>query len=262
MHRRRTIAAVAFAAAAAAAQLAAADGAGAPRAAAAQGGLSVTPSILETTARSGASASTTVTNTTARTLRVTVKPRPWRQARSGAVAADRTRRLRGVALSTRRFTLAPGARRDVYVTMGRVPAGGSRFGALDVVGRPAPRRTGVNVAYRLVPSLRFNPARAARRYAVRAGAARVAGRAGARTLKLLVRNAGNTVDPVGGSVRITGGGGGRSGTIAAVRILPGRLVALRLASLAGLRRGAYTARVTLTQGGRPRRTVGKAFRIR
>ena len=59
------------------------------------------------------------------------------------------------------------------MTMGRVPAGGSRYGALEVVGRPARRRKGVNVAYRLVASLRFNPPRAARRYAVRAGAARV-----------------------------------------------------------------------------------------
>ena len=88
MHRSRMIVAAALAAAAAAAQIAAADGAGAPRAAAAQGGLSVSPSILETTARSGASASTTVTNTTARALRVTVRPRPWRQARGGAVAAE------------------------------------------------------------------------------------------------------------------------------------------------------------------------------
>ena len=262
MHRSRMIVAAALAAGAAATQIAAADGAGAPRAAAAQGGLSVSPSILETTARTGASTSTTVTNTTARALRVTVRPRPWRQARGGAVAANRKRRLRGVALSTQRFTLAPGAARDVFATMGRRPSGGSRYGALEVVGKPTRRRKGINVAYRLVASLRFNPPAAGRRYAVRAGVARVTGSGSGRALKLLVRNAGNTVDPVGGSVSISGGGAGRSGSIAAVRILPGKLVAMRLASLSGLRRGTYTARVTLTQGGRNRLTVSKGFRIR
>ena len=193
---------------------------------------------------------------------MTVKPRPWRQARSGAVAADRRRRLRGVALSTRRFTLAPGARRDVYVTMGRVPAGGSRYGALEVVGKPARRRPGVNVAYRLVPSLRFNPARAARRYAVRAGAARVTGRAAAgRSSCWCATRATRSTRSAAASASRAAAAAAR-GTIAAVRILPGRLVALRLASLAGLRRGAYTARVTLTQGGRTRLTAGKGFRIR
>ena len=146
--------------------------------------------------------------------------------------------------------------------MGRRPSGGSRYGALEVVGKPTRRRKGINVAYRLVASLRFNPPAAGRRYAVRAGVARVTGSGSGRALKLLVRNAGNTVDPVGGSVSISGGGAGRSGSIAAVRILPGKLVAMRLASLSGLRRGTYTARVTLTQGGRNRLTVSKGFRIR
>jgi hypothetical protein len=227
-------------------------------AAAAQGGLSVTPSIVEATARNGATVSTTVTNTTGAKLRVRVNARPWRQARNGgAVSANRTRRLRGVGLSTRRFTLAAGARRSITATMRSSRA--SLFGALEIVGRPVKKKRGINVVYRLVSSMRFNPA--TRRYTLRAGSASVRGRGSARALSLLIRNAGNTVDPVGGSVSISGAGGGRSGTIAPVRILPGNLVAVRAASLSGLRRGRYTARITLTQAGKRRATLTRSFRI-
>ena len=141
MNRPKILAAVAAAAGAAA--LTAPAGAAAPGAAAAQSGLSVTPSILETTARRGATTSTTVANTTGERLRITVRARPWRQTASGAVVANRSRRLRGVGLSASRFTLSPGARRAVYVTMGRTPRSRSSFGALDVVGKrgqAAPRR--------------------------------------------------------------------------------------------------------------------------
>ena len=45
---------------------------------------------------------------------------------------------------------------------------------------------------------------------------------------LQVRNRGNTVDPVGGSVDVSGAGGGRSGAISPVRILPGKMVNVKL----------------------------------
>jgi hypothetical protein len=259
MSRSKLVLATALVAGAPASQVAAAD---APRAtsAAAQGGLSVTPSIVETTARSGATVSTTVTNTTGGKLRVRVNARPWRQARSGAVVANRARRLGGVALNAKRFTLAPNARRSITMTMRSVPSRRSLFGALEIVGKPVKQRRGINVVYRLVSSVRFNPA--ARRYRLRAGSARVVGKGGSRALTLLVRNAGNTVDPVGGSASVSGPGGGRSGTITAVRILPGNLVALRATSLSGLRRGRYTARISLTQGGQRRASVTRSFRIR
>ena len=257
MHRPALILATASALAAAAA-IPAAHGAGAPaQRAAAQGTVSVTPSILETTARRGASTSTVIRNTSDRRLRFTVKPRPWRQSRSGAVTADRSRRLGGLALSTKRFKLGPGKSRRVYVTLGNVPSSGSRYGALDAVGKPG-RGSGVNVAYRLVASLRFNPSAGARRHALRAGTASASGGA----LGVLVRNAGNTADPVGGSVRITGGGSARTGTATAVRILPGKLVRVKLASTRGLRKGSYSARITLTQAGRTRLTTTKRFTVR
>ena len=260
MHRSKLVLATALVAGTAATQVASAE---APRtaAAAAQGGLSVTPSTAETTARKGATISVTVTNTTGGKLNVRAHARPWRQARNGgAVAANRSRRLRGVRLSATRFSLAPNARRSVTMTLRSVPSRGSQFGALEFVGKPARKRRGINVAYRLVSSVRFNPS--SRHYSVRAGSARVSGSGGSRALSLLVRNAGNTVDPIGGSVSISGPGGGRSGTITAVRILPGNLVSLRAASLAGLRRGRYTARVSLTQGGQRRASFTRSFRIR
>ena len=254
---RRALTIASAGAIAAAVAIPAASGAGtaAPQAAAAQGTVSVTPSIMETTARRGASTSAVIRNTTNRTLKFKVKARPWKQAKSGTVRADRSRTLRGVGLSTKKFKLGAGKSRRVFVTLGRVPGRGSLYGALDAVGKP-PKRSGVNVAYRLVASLRFNPA--SKRYKLRAGTAS----ASRGVLGVLVRNAGNTADAVGGSVRITGNGGAWNGTATAVRILPGKLVRVKLASVRSLRRGTYSARITLNQGGGKRLTTTKRFTVR
>jgi hypothetical protein len=224
--------------------------------AASQGGVSVSPASLAVTARAGATATATVSNTTAGTLAVTVTARPWRQAKSGAVSADRSRRLRGVTVRARAFSLAPGASRTVRVRLGRVPAAGSLFGALDVIGKPARQRRGVNVNYRLIGRLRFNPQR--KRHRLAAGKAAVK----RKQLRLLVRNRGNTVDPVTGRVTISGPGGGRSSSIGAQSILPKRAVRVPLASTRGLRPGTYRATISLSQGGRTRLTTQKRFRIR
>jgi hypothetical protein len=232
-------------------------------AAAAAGGLSVTPAVLEQTARSGTTGTVTIANTSGRKLKVTVKARPWRQGRTGTVAADRRRTLsRYGRVTGRSFTLAAGARRTASVTLARVPSRRSLYGSLEVVGRPTKRRKGNNVAYRLIGSLRFNPTAGARRIKLRAGSARVSGRRGGRKLTLQVRNAGNTIDAVAGSVVVSGPRGGRSSGITGVKILPGKRVHLALMSLGGLRAGRYTASVTLTQGGRNRLSVTRHFRIK
>ena len=262
MFRRKLALGAAAVAGLAATQIAFADAPSAPRATAAQGGLTVEPSPLETTARRGASGTVTITNSTGRKLRMTVRPRPWRQARSGQVAANRSKTLGGVSVSATRFTLESGAARSVSVTLTRVPSRRSQYGALDVVGKPTRRRKGINVTYNLVSSLRFNPAAGARRYRLRAGKAKVTGRGSSRALVLQVRNRGNTVDPVGGSVDVSGSGGGKSGSISSMRILPGKMINLRLMSLSGMRRGSYTASVTLSQAGKNRISVTRSFRIR
>jgi hypothetical protein len=231
--------------------------------AAAAGGLSLKPAVLEQTARRGTSDTVEVVNSSDRKLNVTIAPRPWRQGRTGTVAADRRRTLsRFVRVSDSSFTLDRGDRRTITVTLARVPARDSLYGSLEVIGRPTRPRKGVNVGYRLIGSLRFNPPGSARKLRLRAGGARVSGRKGNRALTLQVRNAGNTIDPVGGDVVIRGPRGGRSTGISAVRILPGKRVSLELASLNGLRPGRYTAAVTLKQRGRNRLSVTRHFHIR
>jgi hypothetical protein len=79
---------------------------------------------------------------------------------------------------------------------------------------------------------------------------------------LQVRNRGNTVDPVGGSVDVSGSGGGRSAGISSERILPGKTINVKLLGLRGMRRGSYSASVTLSQAGRNMLSVTRRFRIR
>ena len=219
-------------------------------------GFSMSPSIAQTTAAPGASTAVTISNSTGRPLKVTVRARPWSQSRSGTVAANRTRRLAGVRVSAGQFTMASGTKRTVGVSLTSMPAAKSLFGALEVVGRPVKTTKGINVAYRLIPSLRFNPSSSARKISLSAGAAKVA----KRTVVLPVRNRGNTVDAVSGSVSISGSGSGRSSGLRSVRILPGKTVNFDLTSRSGLRAGSYTATVTLRQAGRSFK-VTRRFRI-
>jgi P pilus assembly chaperone PapD len=230
--------------------------------ASAAGGLSVSPSRLEATARTGASGSVTVTNSSTRKLRVTVRARPWRQLSNGIVAANRSRSLGLVRVSPSRFTLAPGTSRSVFARLRRVPPRRSLYGALDILGKPAKRRSGINVAYRLVPSLRFNPTAGRRKLRLSAGRAGTTGSGSSRMLTLKVKNRGNTVDQVGGTVSITGPGGGRSGGISPKSIVPGKTSKLRVLSLSGMRKGRYTAAITLAQAGRNIVSVTRSFRIR
>ena len=230
--------------------------------ASAAGGLAVSPSRLEATARAGASGSVTITNSSTRKLRVTVRARPWRQSSSGVVAANRSRTLGLVRVSASKFTLAAGTSRTITVRLRRVPARRSLYGALDILGKPTKRRSGINVAYRLVSSLRFNPTAGRRKLRLSAGSAGTTGRGSSRMLTVKVKNRGNTVDPVGGTVSISGPGGGRSGGIAPASIVPGKTVKLRLLSLSGMRKGRYTAAITLAQGGRNIVSVTRHFRIR
>ena len=260
MYRSKLILGAALVAGVAATQIASAE---TPTATTAQtGGVSVSPQILETTARTGATGSATISNTTNKKLKMTVRARPWRQSKTGAVAADRRHTLSTVTVSATSFTLAPGASRTVSLRLRRVPAAKSVYGALDVVGKPTKTGKGINVAYRLVSSLRFNPTASARKLRLKAGKASTSGRGSSRALVLAVANRGNTVDPVSGTVNVSGSGGGRSGGIAPLRIIPGKRVNLRLVSLSGFSRGNYKATVTLNQGGRNLMSVTRSFKIK
>ena len=222
--RRVVAAAGVLAVAAAGAVIARADEQSA-RSAQTSGGLAVSPA--HDRARqpaAGAANVVTVANNSREALTVSVKARPWTQSSSGLASPNRRRSLSGVTVSDDSFTLAAGAKRDVTVTLGGAPAGGSLYGALEVVGLPrtAATRKGVVTGYRLIGALRYNPATPT--YALTGAAAKVS----KGTIVLPVRSTGNTAEPVTGTVRVRGPLGTRQGSIKATRILPGKRVSLPL----------------------------------
>jgi hypothetical protein len=239
------------------------------RAAQAEGGLALstpqgsTASTLKVDrlAQAGASDKLKVANNSKKALTVTVTARPWTQSASGVVSPNRRTTLGGVTVSEASFALAPGASKDVTVTLGSVPSSGYLYGALEVVGVPADiaKSKGIVTGYRLLDTLRYNPATAT--YGLKAGAAKLSGTGSSRTLGLSVKNTGNTIAPVTGKVTLKSALGTKNGTIKATRILPGKSVSLGLAAASGLRAGIYTATVTLIQN-KQKTTLKKTIKVR
>jgi len=227
------------------------------RTAQATGGLAVSPAQIERPAAAGAANVVTLANNSRETLNITVKARPWTQSSSGLASPNRRRTLSGVTVSDGSFTLAAGAKRDVTVTLGGAPAGGSLYGALEVVGLPrtAQTRKGVVTGYRLVGALRYNPATPT--YALSVASAKVS----KGMIVLPIRSTGNTAEPVTGTVRVRGPLGTRQGSIKATRILPRKRVSVPLVSTKGLTAGRYTATVSLRQGDK-RFNVSKRITVR
>jgi hypothetical protein len=239
-------------------------------AAAADGGLAmyntvqpgaVDPLPIEHTAQAGAKDTFTIENRWSKALSIKVTPRPWTQSGSGAVSPNRRSTLGGIGVSEAAFTLAPGAKKDITVTLNSVPATGYLYGALEVVGLPprAEKAKGIVTGYRLVDAIRYTAPTAT--YGLKTGAAKIAGKGAKQTLTLSVRNTGNTVAPVTGTIKIKGALGTKNGTVKATRILPGKSIALGLASVSSLRAGSYTATVTLIQNKR-KTTLTKNIRVR
>jgi hypothetical protein len=225
-------------------------------AAQAQGGLSVMPAIIEHGPQAGALRTLTVANRSATPLSVTVTPRPWTQAASGKVAPNRRATLAGVSVSQSTFALAPGAEQKLDATLNAAPGAGYLYGAIEVVGVPtdAATRKGVVLGYRLVGSLRILPT--TRRLALSAGKAKAV----RGTAVIGVKNTGNTLDPVTGTVRVKGARGTKNLTIAAVRIVPGETVNVPAGTK--LAAGSYTATVRLSQRGKKVLAVAKKFRVK
>jgi hypothetical protein len=225
-------------------------------AAQADGGLSVMPALIEHNASPGALATLTVANRSAAPLAVTVTPRPWVQSATGKVSPNRRATLPGVSVSQPTFTLAPGAERQVSATLDAVPAAGYLYGAMEVVGVPADAaaRKGVVLGYRLVGALRVLPD--APKNGLSAGTPKASG----STAVIPVKNTGNTLDAVTGSVRVRGARGAKNLTIAAVRILPGKSVNLPAGTK--LAKGSYTATLTLKQRGKNALSATKRFKVK
>jgi hypothetical protein len=234
-------------------QTAAAGGAAAAQT---DGGLSLLPALIEHNATPGPLGTYTVANRSAAPLAVTVTPRPWVQSATGKVSVNRRATLPGVTVSESSFTLAAGAERNVSLTLTAAPAAGALYGGLEVVGLPADAATrkGVVLGYRIIGTIRILPT--TRSVSLVAGTPK----ATRGTAVLPVRNAGNTIDEVTGSVTLRGARGSRNRSIQAVRILPGKQINVPLGSR--LARGSYTAIVRLNQGGKRVLTVTKRFRVR
>lgn len=226
-------------------------GLGVGHAFAARGGLSITPGILEHVARPGGIGAVQISNSTSRPMKIGLAVRPWVQARSGAVAPNRQATLGKVRPYRGSFGLAAGATRTVQMSLARRPAGGALYGAIEVTGTPKRQGgKGVRVAYRLVTSLRLTPPAGAQAFRVSAGSLLLHGSTSNGTLLLAVRNDGNTILPIGGSVRISGRGHVLRNEVTPDVIVPGATVNLRLTRLRGtLPRGRYNISVNLTQGG-------------
>jgi hypothetical protein len=216
---------------------------------------------VDRVAQAGATDTLKVANNSNEALTVTVHARPWKQSSSGVVAPNRRATLGGVSVSETSFALAAGASKVLTVTLGGVPSSGYLYGALEVVGVPADiaKRKGVVAGYRLVDTLRYNAATAS--YGLKAGAAKVAGKGKAKALTLRVHNTGNTIAPVTGTVKLKGPLGTKNSSVKGARILPGKTVALTLASLKSVRAGSYTATVSLIQN-KKKISVTKKIKVR
>jgi hypothetical protein len=219
------------------------------------GGLAISPAILTHAPQPGALGTMTVTNRSAAPLTVTVTPRPWTQSAAGDFSA-RKGTLGAVKVSTSSFTLAPNAEQRVDVSLTAAPAGGSLYGALEVIGLPADadKRSGVVLGYRLVGSLRLPPAQ--KKLSLSAGQVKRVGRA----VVLPLTNGGNTIDPISGDISVKGARGTLNDNIDDLRILPGKKVNLELAG--SLKSGSYSATVTLEQGGTKLLTAKRRFSVR
>jgi len=231
---------------------------------AAQGGLSVNPGILEHAARPGSVGPLKISNTTSHPMKVRLAVRPWVQGRSGTVAPNRRRVLGRLRPNRKSFWLRPGATKALGLRLVRRPKGRSLYGAVEVTGAPRYRgRKGVKVAYRLVTSLRLYPPKRARRYRARPRRLFEHGTVRHGALFLAVKNAGNTIDPIGGRVRISGHNHTLSGIVTPQTILPGATVNLRLTRLRGtLPRGRYRVGVRLTQAGHRAGGLRRGIRLR
>jgi hypothetical protein len=232
----------------------------APRAKAAAGGISLTPDTVAGTARNGTIGTVTIKNTTNEVLKVTVRVRPWIQNRvNGAVARNPKVSLsRYMTASSPSFNLAPGSR-PVRIVQRRTPPGGSLYAAIDVFAKPrnANARNGIIPQYRVVGRLRANPA--TKRVSLRAGSIGFIGRGAARQVVMPIRNTGNTLDPIGGTVSFSGPTG-KTNPLKAITPIPGQVVNLIGGHISGFKKGRYTATWTLRQGTK-RYTARRSFTL-
>jgi hypothetical protein len=223
----------------------------------ASSGTAITPAILEHVARVGPVGSVVITNATKGALTMAVVARPWLQSLRGVPTPDADHTLAHyLRLSSTAFRLAAGASRTVKLRLLHNPPGHSLYGNIEVLAKPKKQKKGITLNFRLISSVRLDPPAAKRVIRVKLGAARVV--AGAVVLRVL--NAGNTVEPINATARISGS---RSPTasVPTSRVLPGHAVDMQLSSARGLAKGIHTATIAVTQAGRRVATTKRTFRV-
>ncbi|MBE2316177.1 hypothetical protein DVA67_009335 [Solirubrobacter sp. CPCC 204708] len=256
MKRVMALGAAALAVGAGAAAYAHKATAGGAAAAQADGGLAVSSGTIDAPAKAGAYGPIKVSNRSASALTVTVAPRQWTQAADGKVSPNRRGGLAGVSVSAPSFTLQPGEERELTVSVASLPAAGSLFGALEVVGLPADvaTRKGVVLGYRVVSAIRLKPA--APKLGVTAGTIK----ASKGTAVLPIKSTGNTLDPVSGTIAVKDSRGTRNLSVPATKILPGKTINVPLGTK--LQKGSATAKITLRQKGKVALSLTKKFTVK
>jgi hypothetical protein len=220
------------------------------------GGLSLSPAVIEHNTTPGGLATLTVANRSSAPMNVTVTARPWLQSTDGKVAPNRKATLAGVSVGNPKFTLAPGQETQVPLTLSGAPAG-YLYGAVEVVGLPTDvaTRQGLVLGYRVVGAIR-----------VLGGSPKVSLTAGNPKASkgvayLPVKNAGNSIDAVTGNVSVKDARGTRNLTVQPVKILPGKSINLPLGTK--LSKGSrVSAKVTLNQRGKRVLSVTKKFTVK
>jgi hypothetical protein len=234
----------------------------APKAkAAAGGGVVLTPQTVEHTARRGSLGTITIKNTTSDTLKMTVRVRPWVQNRvTGAVQPNlRVSMAHYIQAQASAFNLAAGSSRTVSIVQRRTPPGGSLYAGIEVFGKQlhAKTRNGIIPQYRVVGRLRANPSR--KHVALRAGTIGFIGGGANRQVVMPIRNTGNTLDPIGGSVAFSGPTS-KTNPLKAITPIPGQVVNLVGGHISTFKHGNYTATWTITQGTK-RYTARRSFKL-
>jgi hypothetical protein len=110
------------------------------------------------------------------------------------------------------------------------------------------------LGYRVVGAIRLTPA------APKAGITAAAIKPGKGTAVLPLKNTGNTIDAVTGSVSVKDARGTRNVTVQAVKILPGKTINLSLGTK--LTKGSATAKITLNQKGKRVVKLSKKFTVK
>lgn len=231
------------------------------------GGLQVNPLRIDASPTPGIIGRIRIANPSPHRMSISVEPRRWHQTANGDLAPGMRKidKLRILKVSPRNFVLAPNAGRVVEVLLALVPRKGFLYATVVARGQTDRSRSGLDPRYQIATAVHLEPKAAKRRFRLRASHLRAV-RHGRRyvSFAVTVRNLGNMVDPVGGTLAIRGNGLNTRVRISARPVLPEAKVRLRSARLPRLRPGTYRVIARLIQRGdtgRARATTSRRFRV-